>query len=90
MVEALAGRVVELEGEVKGEKLVTRHILDQLRQNTDILLELRRELTGLHQKIDKVGDAVAIQSAQLAALEPKLGGIVSDAMRAVLRQRSQD
>ena len=81
-------RVVELEGEVAGEKIVTRHILEQLRQNTEILLELRKEITSLHQKLDKLGDRTAITDAKVIALEAKLPGIVADAMREVFQERS--
>jgi hypothetical protein len=77
----IARRVTELEGEVGGEKVVTRHILEQLRANTDILLELRKEMTGLHQKLDRLGDRAAITEAKVTALETKSPGIVGDAMR---------
>jgi outer membrane murein-binding lipoprotein Lpp len=88
-VQTLARQVKELAGEVDGEKIVTRHILEQLRQNTDILLEFRGELTALHQKVDKIGDAVALLGAQVTSLEPKLSGIVADALRDVLRQKAE-
>lgn len=52
-------RQAELKGEAEGEKILTRHVLDQLRQNTDVVLELQRQLAAQAQKLDKIGDAVA-------------------------------
>ena len=78
-IAELKRRVAELEGETTGEKAVTRHILEKLSENTDLLLAIRRDLA-------KTGDRVAVQGAQLDALGPKLTGIVSDAMREVLRE----
>ena len=89
-ITAMQRRITELDGEVRGEKQVTRHLLEQLSQNTEILLELRREITTMHQKLSKVSDAIAIQGAQLTALEPRLSGIVADSMRAVMRERRED
>jgi hypothetical protein len=79
----LKRRVAELEGEVTGEKTVTRHILQKVSENTDLLLEIRREL-------GKIGDRSAIQGAQLEAFGPKLTGIVADAMRESWKERDGD
>jgi hypothetical protein len=103
---ALARCLTELEAEVSGEKIVTRHILEQLRANTDILLQMQREITqlrtemisdmgcirqeviGLHQKVDKLADRVALQDAHLLSFEAKFAHIAADAMRDVLKIRS--
>jgi hypothetical protein len=85
---ALQRRMTELEGEVLGEKIVTRHVLEQMRANTDLLLEIRRELTTLNQKVDKIGDRVALQGAQLTSFETKFAGLAADALREVLKSRS--
>ena len=76
----LRRKVAELEGEVAGEKKVTRHILEKLSDNTNLLLEIKRDLA-------KLSDNVAIQGAQLEAIGPKLSGIVADAMREALKNR---
>jgi hypothetical protein len=73
-IAALKRRIAELEGEVGGEKQVTRHILEKVSDNTDLLLEIKRDLA-------KLSDRVAIQSANLEAIGPRLAGIVADAMR---------
>ena len=82
-VQTLARQVKELEGEVYGEKAVTRHMLGKLSDHTDLLLDIQKRLAAL-------GDTVAIMNAQFTALEPKLSGIVADAMRDVLRQKAED
>jgi hypothetical protein len=112
----LARRLTELEGEVAGEKVVTRHILDKLRANTDILLQiqrafvglrqdmtsqigglrqemtgeiggLRQEVIGLHQKVDKLADRVALQEAHLLSFEAKFAHIAAQALREALKSR---
>jgi hypothetical protein len=44
--EEFEARVGVLEREVEGEKLVTRHILEQTRRNGDDLATIKRQLDG--------------------------------------------
>lgn len=105
---ALKRKVTEIEGEISGEKIVTRHILEQLRANTEILLEMRKEmgqfrldvaeeftsvhgeLSSLRQYAARLGDQVAIDSAQLEAIGPKLSGLVADALRDAWKTRERN
>lgn len=76
-VSLLKRRLSELEGEVRGEKDVSRHILRKVGENENLLLEMRRELSRL-------GDNVALLRAEFTGFQEKLPGIVSDAMREVM------
>lgn len=78
---ALKRRVAELEGEVAGEKVVTRHILEKLNRLTDLVIETNMKVDGLSGKVDRIASDVALTRAQLIALEPKIAGIVADALR---------
>jgi hypothetical protein len=74
-----------LEQEVEGEKLVTRHILEQTRRNGDDLAAIKTglgrvaanlggvDLKGLVQKVDGL-------DRKVDALTKSLPGIVSDAL----------
>lgn len=86
----LERRTSALEGEVAGEKIVTRHILEQLRANTEIMLEMRKELASLAQKVDRIGDRVALTEAHLTSLAAKLPTIIADTMREVLNDSRKD
>ena len=68
----LERRLTELEGEVAGEKIVTRHILEQLRVNTDVLLEMRREMLEFRKEMH--GELLDIRK-EMAALTQKVDGL---------------
>jgi tetrahydromethanopterin S-methyltransferase subunit G len=88
-----------LELEVEGEKLVTRHILEQTRRNGDDLAAVKTRLDRIEQKLDGV-DVKGLER-QVDGLDEKfdrldrkvdnltktLPSIVGDVMRAVLRER---
>ncbi len=64
--EEFESRVGVLEQEVEGEKLVTRHILEQTRRNSDDLAAIKTRLDrvegkvdGLDQKVDRLDRKVA-------------------------------
>lgn len=71
-IEALETRVTYLEREQDGEKLVTRHILEQTRHNGDDLAAVRTRVDRLERKFDA-----------FVAEFPK---IVADSVREVLRE----
>jgi hypothetical protein len=52
--EEFDARVSVVEREVEGEKLVTRHILEQTRRNGDDLAALKTRLDRVEQKIDSL------------------------------------
>ena len=94
----LETRVDVLEREVEGEKMVTRHILEQTRHNSDDLAAIKTRLDRVERKVDgldsKVGgldskiDGVESRLAnRIGSLERSLPTIVGDVMREVLRER---
>jgi tetrahydromethanopterin S-methyltransferase subunit G len=87
----LEARVDVVEREVDGEKLVTRHILQETRQNSDDLAAIKSRLDRMERKNDERFDSL---EGKLDALEGKVGGltkglprIVGEVMREVLRER---
>ncbi len=71
-------RVGVLERDVEGEKLVTRHILEQTRRNGDDLAAVKSRLDRVETRLDRV-------ETKIDGLERNLPKIVGDAMREVLR-----
>ena len=81
-----------LEQEVEGEKLVTRHILEQTRRNGDDLAAIKTrlgrveakldgvDLKGLVQKVDGLDKKVDRVDRKVDALTKSLPSIVRDAL----------
>jgi len=78
--EEFDARVGVLEREVDGEKMVTRHILEQTRRNGDDLAAVKTRMDRVETRLDRVETKVDTLTRDL----PK---IVADAMRDVLRER---
>ena len=85
----LENRVSVLEQEVEGEKLVTRHILEQTRRNGDDLVAVKTQqklqgadLKGLVNRVDGL-------DRKVDDLTKNLPRIVGEAMREVLRERKE-
>ena len=81
-----------VEREVEGEKLVTRHILEQTRRNGDDLAAILGRLDRLEQKLDGV-DLKGL-AATVGNIEKKLEGLTNSlpkifgrAVRQALRER---
>jgi uncharacterized protein YoxC len=70
-----------LEQEVEGEKLVTRHILEQTRRNGDDLAAIRTRLDRVEGKVDGVAEEVGGVKHTLNGLIRDLPKIVSNAVR---------
>ena len=92
----LAVRVDIVEREVEGEKLVTRHILDQTRHNGDDLAaiktrmdRLEHKFDGLERKVDGLDRKVEGVDLKVNGLTRDLPTIVSDVMRGILRERDE-
>jgi uncharacterized protein YoxC len=71
-----------LEREVEGEKLVTRHILEQTRRNGDDLAAVKSRLDRVEQKLDGV-------ERKVDGLTKNLPKIVGEVMRDVLDERDR-
>ena len=78
----LETRVDVLEREVEGEKMVTRHILEQTRRNGDDLAAVRSRLEGvdgrfdgLERKFDNLEHKFDNLERRFDGLERKVGGL---------------
>ena len=80
-----------LEREVEGEKMVTRHILEQTRHNSDDLAAIKTGLDRVERKVDgldsKIDGVESRLDNRIGSLERSLPKIVGDVMREVLRER---
>jgi uncharacterized protein YoxC len=85
--EEFESRVGALEGEVEGEKLVTRHILEQTRRNGDDLAAVRTRLDRVEGKVDEMREDVRGVKTATEGLIRTLPKIVGDAVRGALRGR---
>jgi hypothetical protein len=89
--EARTG-VLEREVEGEGEKLVTRHILEQTRRNGDDLAAVKTRLDRIEEKLDGVDLKGLVRKVdgldrKVDGLAENLPRIVGDVMREVLRER---
>jgi tetrahydromethanopterin S-methyltransferase subunit G len=93
-------RVDVVEREVEGEKMVTRHILEQTRRNSDDLATIKARLDRVERsmeqrfdQVDKKFDQVDKRFDQLDkrfdGLAKSLPGIVSEVVREVFRKRDR-
>lgn len=80
-------RVGVLEREVEGEKVVTRHILEQTRRNGDDLAAIKTRLDRVERKVDGLEQEVQSVKVTLNDLVRDLPRIVGDVVREVLRER---
>ena len=71
----LTRRVSLLEGEVDGEKRVSRHILRKVSENESTLLDLKREVSELRNDI--------------TLLRADLPGIIASVVGALLREQKE-
>jgi uncharacterized protein YoxC len=83
----LVARVDVLEREVEGEKMVTRHILEQTRRNSDDLAVIKTRLDRVETKVDGLEVKVDGLQATLHGLIRDLPVIVSDAVLQAMPKR---
>ena len=90
--KSLESRVQHLEGEAVGEKRVSRYILEQVRLNGDDLAAIKTRIDRVESDVGTLkGDVGTLKcdvgslKFELARLRKDLPGIVSEAMREVLR-----
>jgi hypothetical protein len=93
----LEDRVGAAEQEVEGEKLLSRYILAQSRQNGDDLAVLKArvdqvetELMALRGEFSSLRGEVSALKAEVYSFRKDLPGIVADALRDVLRTHRAD
>lgn len=92
----LEKRVAALEQEVEGEKLVSRHILEQTRRNSDDLAIIKSRLAGHDNRFDTHDARFDRHDARFDRLETELRNlrrdlptIVAETMREVLKERDR-
>lgn len=81
----LEARVSMIEQETEGEKMLSRYILTQARQNGDDLAVLKTRVDRIEEKVDRLEQTVGHIDLSLGVLRRDLPSIVADAMRDVLR-----
>jgi tetrahydromethanopterin S-methyltransferase subunit G len=81
----LEARVSTIEQETEGEKMLSRYILTQARQNGDDLAVLKTRVDRIEEKVDRLEQTVGHIDLSLGAPRRDLPSIVVDAMRDVLR-----
>jgi septal ring factor EnvC (AmiA/AmiB activator) len=81
----LEARVSAAEQDVDGERLLSRYILSQARQNGDDLAAVKTRLDRVEQKIDLLEQRLGRVETDVVALRKELPAIVADAMRMVLQ-----
>ena len=92
--EEFEARVGVLEREVEGEKMVTRHILEQTRRNSDDLAAIKTRLGRVEGKVDGLQIQVDGLQTKVEGLQTTVNGlvrnlpkIVSEAVRNALPKR---
>ena len=87
-------RVGVVEREVEGEKMVTRHILEQTRRNSDDLAAIKtrldrveRKVDGLEQKVDGLAGKVDTLGISVSRLARDLPIVVGEAVREAIREK---
>jgi uncharacterized protein YoxC len=79
--EEFEARVGVLEREVEGEKMVTRHILEQTRRNSDDLAAIKTRLDRVEHKVDGLQTTVD-------GLVRELPTVVGEAVREAIREEN--
>jgi hypothetical protein len=76
----------ELAEEVRGEKVVTRYILEQTRRNGDDLAALKTRVARVEDKVDGLDRKVDGLDRKVDGLVRDLPKVVGDVMREVLAE----
>ena len=86
-------RVEFVAQEVDGEKLLSRYILRQSRQNGDDLAALKTRMERVEEKVDRLEQKVDRLDTEMRGLrsdfnssQTKLPGLIAEVMREVLRE----
>src|SRR5439155_26881585 len=81
--EEFETRVGVLEREVEGEKMVTRHILEQTRRNGDDLAALKTRTDRVEQKVDALSGEISGLRNEIVGLLGTLSNLASDLPRMI-------
>jgi chromosome segregation ATPase len=80
-------RISVIEREAEGEKMVTRHTLEQSRRNSDDLAAIKTRLDRVEGKVDALQTTVGGLQATVNSLVRDLPKLVADAVREALTQQ---
>jgi hypothetical protein len=76
--EEFEARVGVIEREVEGEKMVTRHILEQSRRNSDDLAAIKTRLDRVEGKVDALQTTVDGLQTTVGGLQATVNGLIRD------------
>jgi len=76
--EEFEARVGVIEREVEGEKMLTRHILEQSRRNSDDLAAIKTRLDRVEGKVDSLQTTVDGLQTTVGGLQATVNGLVRD------------
>jgi tetrahydromethanopterin S-methyltransferase subunit G len=76
--EEFEARVGVIEREVEGEKMVTRHTLEQSRRNSDDLAAIKTRLDRVEGKVDALQTTVSGLQGTVGGLQATVNGLVRD------------
>jgi tetrahydromethanopterin S-methyltransferase subunit G len=85
----LATRTDILERKVEGEKMVTRHILEQTRRNGDDLAGVKTRLDRVETRLDGVETGLGSVEHKVDDLTRALPNIVGEAVREAFREERE-
>ncbi|WP_088348823.1 MULTISPECIES: hypothetical protein [Rhodomicrobium] len=85
----LETRVSSVEQEADGEKMLSRYILNQSRQNGDDLAVLKTRMDRLESKVDRVEAELSSLRKDVTSLRGELPAIIAETMREVLREHGR-
>jgi uncharacterized protein YoxC len=81
--EEFETRVGVLEREVEGEKMVTRHTLEQTRRNGDDLAAIKTRLDRVERKVDGLEQKVGGLEQKVGGLEHTVNGLAANLPRMI-------
>ncbi len=79
-------RVETVAREVDGEKLVSRYILKQSRQNGDDLVAIKTRVERIEEKVEKLETELRGLRSDFNSSQNNLPGMIAEVMREVLRE----
>jgi tetrahydromethanopterin S-methyltransferase subunit G len=88
----LEARVSVVEREVEGEKMVTRHVLEQTRRNSDDLASIKSRLDRVEEKLDGVDRKVDDLDRKMVGLSVEFRSfptVVADVVRDAMSRRGK-
>jgi archaellum component FlaC len=72
-----------IEREVEGEKMVTRHILEQTRRNDDDLAAIKSRLDRIELTVDRIDRRLDGGEKRVDGLESKIDGLIKTLPRII-------